>query len=79
MAISQTTFDQRLTRILKGETVDVAAKVGKTKKRIPLRVRCTTVPFLTGVGILTGGTGYAWVETRPSDVEWVLALASLPL
>ncbi len=79
MAISQTTFDQRLNRIEKGQTVDVAAKIGKITKRPSLRARCTTIPFLTGVGILTGGTGYAWVETRPSDVEWVLALASLPL
>lgn len=79
MAISQTTFDQRLTRILSGQTVDAAAKVGRSKKRRSLKARCLTMPFITGVSILTGGTGYAWVETRPRDVEWVLALASLPL
>lgn len=74
MAVSQTTFDQRLSRINKGQTVDVAAKVGTQKPRRSWRARCLTFPFFVGVGILTGGTAYAWAATRP-EMQWVMAFA----
>ncbi len=77
MAISQTTFEQRVTRINKGQTVDMSAKVGGKKRKKnhrPLRARCFTFPFFVGVGILTGGAAYAFAATQP-EVQWVLALA----
>lgn len=74
MAISHTTFDQRLARINKGQTTDVAAKVGRSKSRRPMRARCLTFPFLVGVGILTGGTAYAFAAVQP-EMQWVMALA----
>ncbi len=74
MAVSQTSFEQRLARINKGQTVDAAAKVGRGNVKRSLKARCLTFPFMLGVGILTGGSAYAWVATKP-EVQWVLALA----
>ena len=74
MAISQTTFEERLSRINNGQTVDSAAKIGQKKKRRPMRSRCYTFPFFVGVGILTGGAAYAFATTQ-QEVQWVLALA----
>ncbi len=65
MPISQTSFEQRVNRINRGQTPDAKAKNKRSKKRRSLRQRCLTVPFLVGVGILLGGTGYAYVETQP--------------
>ena len=90
MPISHTTFEERLARIAKGETEDVAAKVGKPKrKRRSFRARLFTFPCLVGIGILTGGTAYAWVATDQgmpdvmvgvqgmviTNMQWVMALA----
>ncbi|NNK15456.1 MAG: hypothetical protein HKP51_00975 [Sulfitobacter sp.] len=81
MAISKATFEERLARINNGQSVDQAAIVGRPKKRRSIRARCFTFPFMVGVGILTGGTAYAWVATQPdlnlalSELQWVLALA----
>ena len=75
MAVSKTTFDERLARINKGETVDRAAIVGKKAKSRSLRSRLMTIPCLTGIGILTGLPAYAWASTKP-DV--VAALGDLP-
>ena len=74
MAISQTTFDQRLSRINKGLTEDSAAKIGYQKKRRPMRARCLTFPFFVGFGILTGGAAYAFASNQ-SDMQWVMAFA----
>ncbi|MFK7835443.1 MAG: hypothetical protein AB8B60_04425 [Sulfitobacter sp.] len=76
MAISSTSFDQRIARINKGETQDNAAKVGRgrSKQGRSIRARCFTFPFFVGVGILTGGTAYAFAATQP-EMQWVLALA----
>ncbi len=90
MAISKTTFEERLQRINNGEAIDQAAIVGRPKKRRSLRGRCFTFPFMVGVGILTGLPAYAWATTTQSDVgavltglqhrlpdmqQWVVALA----
>lgn len=74
MAISTTTFEERLARINSGQTVDMAAKVGRSKTRRPLRTRCLTFPFMVGVGILAGGAAYAFAATQ-QDMQWVIALA----
>ncbi len=74
MAISQTSFDQRLSRINSGQTTDVAAEVGQNKSRRSIRARCLTFPFMLGVGILTGGTAYAFAAAQP-EMQWVMALA----
>lgn len=74
MAVSNTTFEQRLSRINNGQTDDVAAKVGRKKNRRPMRARCLTFPFFVGLGILTGGTAYAFAATQ-SEFQWVMAFA----
>ncbi|KHA51770.1 hypothetical protein [Sulfitobacter geojensis] len=74
MAISSTTFEERLARINNGQTVDQAAILGTSKTRRSFRARCLTFPFMVGVGILTGGTAYAFA-TSPADMQWVMALA----
>ncbi|MEP5732356.1 MAG: hypothetical protein ABJL67_23655 [Sulfitobacter sp.] len=74
MAISQTTFEQRISRINKGQTEDSASKGVRAKKGRSFKARCFTFPFLVGVGILTGGAAYAWAATTP-EMQWVLALA----
>lgn len=74
MAVSTTTFEERLARINGGQTVDVAAKVGRTATHRPFRARMLTFPFMVGVGILTGGAAYALAYT-PTEITWVLALA----
>ncbi len=75
MAVSTTTFEERLARINNGQTVDRAATVGRrsTASR-PFRARMLTFPFLVGVGILTGGTAYAFAAVQP-EMSWVMALA----
>lgn len=75
MAISTTTFEERLARINSGATVDVAAKVGQViAPKRSLRARLLTFPCLVGLSILTGGTAYAWAATTQTDVTWIMAL-----
>jgi hypothetical protein len=74
MAVSSTSFEERLARINKGQTVDKAAILGSSKTRRPFRARCLTFPFMVGVGILTGGTAYAFAIS-PAEMQWVMALA----
>ncbi|KIN64155.1 hypothetical protein Z946_3042 [Sulfitobacter noctilucicola] len=74
MPKSQTSFDERIKRINRGQTCDSSATVGKTKHRRPLRARMLTFPFFVGVGILTGGTAYAFASVQP-DMQWVALLA----
>ena len=79
MPISTTSFEQRVRRINKGQTPDSKTKAKRSKKRRTLRQRCFTFPFMVGVGILAGGTSYAYVSTQPDvDIQWVMELASLP-
>jgi hypothetical protein len=74
MAVSQTSFDNRLSRISAGQITSIPTKLGFTKKRRPLRARCMNVPFFVGVGILMGGTGYIFAATRP-EMPWLMAFA----
>ncbi|MCX7560808.1 hypothetical protein OS190_14620 [Sulfitobacter sp. F26204] len=74
MAISQTTFEERLARINNAQTGGVAAKISGKKQRRPLRARCLTFPFFVGLGILTGGAAYAFVSSQ-QEIQWVIALA----
>lgn len=75
MAVSTTTFEERLSRINKGQTVDVSAQVGGRKKKSrSIKARCLTFPFLIGVSILAGGAAYAFVTVQP-EMDWVIALA----
>jgi len=72
MAISQTSFDQRIKRINNGQTVDMSSQVGRSKMRKSFKARCMTVPFFTGVAILAGMPAYAFVSSEP-DMSWVIA------
>ncbi|MDF3413360.1 hypothetical protein HKX54_02730 [Sulfitobacter sp. M57] len=74
MAVSSTTFEERLARINSGTTVDKSSLVGRKLKRQSFRARCLTFPFMTGVGILTAGTALALTST-PVELGWVVALA----
>ncbi len=71
MPISQTTFEQRVRRINKGLTDDAKAKRRRSRPRRSVRERCLTFPFLVGISILVGGTGYAYVDTQPEVVHMV--------
>ncbi len=71
MAISQTSFDQRIKRINGGQTM-TASNARNTRRS--LRARLLTVPALTGIFILTGGTAYAFAATKP-EMQWVMAFA----
>ena len=72
--VSTTTFQQRVARIEAGNTPHSEQLVKKTKKSRRKRSGLFSVPFLVGVGILTGGTAYAWFETQ-TDITWVMAFA----
>lgn len=79
MPISQTTFEQRITRINQGKTETGRANSKRRRRRRSFRERCLTFPFWLGLSILGGGTGYAYVDSQPDiDVRWMVALASLP-
>jgi hypothetical protein len=73
LAVSTTSFDQRLARINNGQTVDNGAIGGRVKTRRTFRARCLTFPFFTGVGILAAGTAYAFTVS-PDELKWVMAL-----
>lgn len=72
MAISQTTFDQRLSRIKSGNTVTAKAGGAGRKSKRTLRERCLNFPCFVAFGILGGGPSYAVVSTQPS-MYWVIA------
>ena len=75
MAISTTTFAERIGRIETHQNGRHAAETRSSpRKRAkkPRRARFTFL-FFFGVGILTGGSAYAWVVTR-ADPQWVLVL-----
>jgi hypothetical protein len=72
MAVSQTSFEDRLSRINKtqnGSVFGVAKKSGGRSKSAKF-----TFPFFVGVGILTGGSAYAWAAQIP-EYQWVIAFA----
>lgn len=71
MAISQTTFDQRVSLIRSGKTV--TAKTGNVRRKTKrsLRERCLNFPCFVAFGILAGGPSYAFVSTQPS-MYWVI-------
>ena len=86
VAISTTTFEERLARISKGETGNPAVKVERRKARRSFGARLMTFPCLVGLGILSGGTAYAWVATNSelpdvavnvpqilNNIQWVMA------
>lgn len=72
MAISQTTFDQRVSRIKTGKTVTAKTGVARRKKKRTMRERCLNFPCFVAFGILAGGPSYAFVSTQPS-MYWVIA------
>ena len=63
MAISTTTFEQRIGRIDKVQP-ETATKGKRRGARRSVLARLCTVPSLTGIGILAGGTAYAWNATQ---------------
>lgn len=67
MAISTTTFEERISRI---ETRH-EERWGKPKRRRGSRI---TFPFFVGAGILMGGTAYAFAATA-TELQWLAALA----
>ena len=81
MAVSHTSFDQRLQRINKAPNATAycgptASELKKAVVRSKSKSKSAkfTFPFFVGVGILTGGTAYAWSATS-SEYQWVLAFA----
>ena len=87
MAISTTTFEERLARIDKGQTGNPAAKGRRRKSRRSLGARLFSFHCLVGLGILSGGTAYAWVATQSelpdvavnvpqllNNIQWVMAV-----
>ena len=71
MAVSQTSFDERISRINKSQNGSV---FGKGKKSGRSKSAKFTFPFFVGVGILTGGSAYAWAAQVP-EYQWVVAFA----
>jgi hypothetical protein len=78
MAISSTTFTQRIDRISKHQNGRQAVESFSSPRNqgtSPRRARLNT-PFYVGVGILTCGTAYAWLATRGAPqwaervIEW---------
>lgn len=81
MAISKTTFEERIARINQEEAEVVTAVRTRRKQRRSLAARLLTFPSLVGISILTGGAAYAWAATQSevpavlADMPWVLAIA----
>lgn len=74
MAVSHTSFDERIARINKAQNGSALGVSKKSRGRGGAKSSIFTFPFLVGVGILTGGTAYAWAATKP-EYQWVLAFA----
>lgn len=77
MAVSQTSFEQRLKRINRAPNATAlcgptASELKKAVARPKSKNAKFTFPFFVGVGILTGGTAYAWAATS-TEYQWVLA------
>lgn len=69
MAISTTTFEERISRIEAQHAKQWEKTPGRKRRRGIL-----TFPFLVGTGTLTCGTAYAYASTLP-DMQWLLTLA----
>ncbi|MDF1728062.1 MAG: hypothetical protein P1U53_09975 [Sulfitobacter sp.] len=69
MAISNTTFEQRIAEIEARHE-----KVWTSSAKVKRGGNFLTFPFLVGSGILFGGTAYAYAATLP-QLQWLLALA----
>ncbi|MGJ5620066.1 hypothetical protein [Sulfitobacter sp. MF3-043] len=74
MAVSTTTFEQRIARINKAQEVTFTGVAKKSGGRARSKSSIFTFPFFVGVTILTGGAAYAWAATTP-EYQWVLAFA----
>jgi len=66
MAISTTTFEERLGRINKRE-----AKAENTRQRQRSRVRPRGLMIFASLGMLIGGAAFAWDGNAP-PYEWAL-------
>ncbi|MBM1631603.1 hypothetical protein JQV27_02045 [Sulfitobacter mediterraneus] len=77
MAISTTTFAERIGRIEKHQSGRLTVETCSSPQLSAGKTRRTrfTFPFFFGVGILTGGSAYAWVVTR-ADPQWVMVLTT---
>lgn len=73
MAISTTTFEQRIQRIADGQAVDNSQKALKNRAKASRKPKLT-FPFLVGLGILTGGAAYAFAATG-TEYQWIMSLA----
>ncbi|NNE51925.1 MAG: hypothetical protein HKN30_05930 [Sulfitobacter sp.] len=67
MAISTTSFEERVTRI----EARHEERFGQPKRRRGSRI---TFPFFAGIGIVMGGTAYAFAATT-NEIQWILAIA----
>jgi len=72
MAVSQTSFDERISRINQSQNGSAFGKSKKSGDRS--KSAKFTFPFFVGVGILTGGSAYAWAAQVP-EYQWVVAFA----
>lgn len=73
MAVSTTTFEERVQRIAAGQTAGAAALAGK-KTRRKSRKSKGSLPVLVGLGVLTAGAAYAYAATG-GNYHWILSLA----
>mgnify|MGYP003624437848 CR=1 FL=1 len=73
MAISSTTFEQRIQRIADGQAIDRAATASKKPAKASRKPKLT-FPFLLGLGILMGGAAYAFAATG-TEYQWIISLA----
>ena len=73
MAISSTTFEQRIQRIAEGQAIDRAATATNKSARAYRKPKLT-FPLLLGLGILMGGAAYAFSATG-TEYQWIIALA----
>lgn len=75
MAVSSTTFAERLARIEAGNTIHAVSIADHTKaSRKPAYRARSTFGIIAGVAILTVGAGYVWFMAQ-GEIQWSLALA----
>lgn len=73
MAVSTTTFEERIQRIAAGQTVDQTALPGRKTRRTSRKSKLS-LSVLLGLGLLTGGAAYAYAATG-GDYHWIISLA----
>ncbi|MDG1168414.1 MAG: hypothetical protein P8N14_04405 [Sulfitobacter sp.] len=74
MPITKKTFEQRLSEIANFDGTLPGTPARPKQRQRSLATLVLTFPFVLGVGILLGGTAYAWAAAS-SDLTWVLAFA----